>query len=63
MNILEHYIIEVYRVKTIPHQEWMTCEWVEAEMMVNCYGAKNKTTYIGTRDEFERDIKRGYYMG
>lgn len=36
MNILEHYIIEVYRVKTIPHQEWMTYEWVEAEMMVNC---------------------------
>ena len=46
MNILEHYIIEVYSVKTIPHQEWMTCEWVEAEMMVNCYGVKENKTYI-----------------
>ena len=44
MNILEHYIIEVCSVKPIPHQEWMTCEWVEAVMMVNCYGVKEKKT-------------------
>ena len=62
MNILEHYIIEVYSVKAIPHQEWMTFELVEAVMMVSCYCAKEKKTYIVTRDEFERDIKRGYYM-
>ena len=57
MNLSEHYIKEVHSVKTIPQ------EWVEVEMTVNCYGIISKTTYYNTRENFEQDLKRGYYMG
>ena len=63
MNLLECYIKEVHSVKTIPHQDWMEEEWVEVEMTVNCYGNISKTTCYETRENFERDLKRGYYMG
>lgn len=62
MNILKHYILEVFSVTNIPHQDWMDCEWVEVLMMVDCHGAREKKEYINTREEFERDLKRGYFM-
>lgn len=62
MNTLEHYILEVFSVDTIPHQDWMEEEWVEVMMMVDCYGTREKRKYINTREEFERDLKRGYFM-
>lgn len=63
MNLLEHYIKEVHSVKTIPHQDWMEEEWIEVEMTVNCYGNISKTTYYNTRENYERDLERGHYMG
>lgn len=63
MNLLEHYILEVFSVEAIPHQDWMEEEWVEVMMMVDCYGTREKKTYYNTRKNFERDLKRGYYMG
>lgn len=62
MNMVEHYILEVFSVETIPHKDWMDCEWVRVSMMVNCYGVREKKEYVNTREGFERDMERGYYM-
>lgn len=62
MNLLKHYILQVFSVESIPHQDWMDREWVEVLMMVDCYGIREKRKYINTREEFERDMQRGYFM-
>jgi hypothetical protein len=61
MNLLEHYIEEVYDVKTVN----MDGGWsfVEVDMMVDCYGSHKRIQkgFINMK-EWEEVKQLGYYI-
>lgn len=64
MNLLEHYIKEVYDVKTIDMRDgnggWT---YVEVDMMINCYGnGKRVQQTFRNMEEWEKAKEQGYYM-
>lgn len=68
MNLLEHYIEEVYSVEDITEEfkkivGHSPCRpMVKAKMKINCYGAKEDTEHTFFIDEWEEAKKQGYYM-
>lgn len=62
MNLLEHYIIEVKNIKVLQQPEYTTDEYLEVELLYDCWGNKRIVKHITTREDWERDLKRGYYL-
>lgn len=68
MNLLEHYIKEVYSVEDITEEfeekvgRKPVDPMVEVKMRVNCYGREEDTTQIFFRPKWEEAQKQGYYM-
>lgn len=68
MNLLEHYIKEVYSVEDITEEfkrnaGHAPCRpMVKAKMRVNCYGIEEDTESTFFADEWETAQKQGYYM-
>ncbi|MHB8172119.1 MAG: hypothetical protein ACYDG6_11360 [Thermincolia bacterium] len=61
MNLLEHYIEEIYGVEQIE----MPGGWgfVLVDMMVNCYGNQQRVqTSFTTMEQWEKAKEQGYYM-
>lgn len=60
MNLLEHYIDEV--IKETKRKTTYGTDIIEVEMIIDCYGVKEKTTHRFLHDEWEKAKKDGYYM-
>lgn len=65
MNLLEHYIEEVYSVE--PYEEEWTKKfpqhtYVKVSLTYNCYGSINYRKIIFRTEEWEKNQKQGYYM-
>lgn len=56
MNLLEHYIIEVKRVTEFND------EWVEVEVLCNCWGDERVLTHFATKTSWQRELEQGYFM-
>lgn len=60
LNVLEHYIKEVYSVETLSGYDW-SC--VEVDMLVNCYGIIERVQHPFTNmEEWEKAKEKGYYL-
>lgn len=68
MNLLEHYILDVIKVEKIDdcvidiiNKKPMS--YYKVLYKVDCYGTiENKEKLYNSKEEYEQDIKRGYYM-
>lgn len=60
MNLLEHYIDEI--IKETKRKTQYGTDIIEVEMIIDCYGVKEKTTHTFLPDEWEKAKKDGYYM-
>ena len=59
MNLLEHYILEIYAIRKIKADR----EWLSVEMLISCYGAKQRVTHTFFDElDFEKAINDGYFM-
>jgi len=60
MNLLEHYIGEVYSVEEVK------CDWgsfIKVDLQVSCYGNKERVVEtFADMEEWDLAVKRGYYM-
>lgn len=61
MNLLEHYIMEVYNVKKVDMKNGGS--FIMVDMMIDCYGRQQRIqTSFNTWEEWENVKKLGYYM-
>ena len=58
MNLLEHYIIEVKEIielNTFPPM-------VEIKALCDCWGDTRIYNHITTRENWERELRQGYFL-
>ena len=60
MNLLEHYIDEIYSEEKIEHED--LGKFVKVSMKVNCYGRVSDTIELFPEVHWEVIKKQGYYM-
>lgn len=78
MNLVEHYIKKLEKVEEYPFEEEVKVvtdngvetkhyefkEAVIAFMKINCYGVEQDVEKIyKNKEELQKDLDRGYYMG
>jgi hypothetical protein len=59
MNLLEHYIIEVHEVIDLEDFPGM----IKVDLTYDCWGSIQRTWHTTTKEEWEEDLARGYYLG
>lgn len=58
MNLLEHYIKEIHGIeypKKYP-------DLIVIDVTFDCYGNIKRDEYITTKDQWEKDVERGYFL-
>lgn len=65
MNVLEHYILEVYEETPIkaPYFDKSGRSWVKVEFKCDCYGTSMIVEDYYPVDEWNEIKERGYYIG
>ena len=58
MNLLEHYIIKVHSVEDYKNDK----NFVLVDLTCNCYGVVQRVFHLTTRDQWEIDKERGFYL-
>lgn len=58
MNLLEHYIVRIHEVKEFEKYPDM----IEVDVTCDCYGSKQRVKHITDREQWQKDIKNGYFM-
>ena len=59
MNILEHYIGEIFSVEPFVMRG---TAMVKVDLSTNCYGNVRRQTEVFTADEWDRAKEQGYFM-
>ena len=59
MNLLEHYIKGIISES---HIQMYNKDWVEAKMIINCYGIVEERTELFLYEDWKKIKKKGYYM-
>ena len=62
MNLLEHYIIEVLNINELQMPEHIKEHYIEVKALCNCWGDKRVYSHITTRENWERELKQGYFL-
>lgn len=67
MNLLKHYIKEVYSVEDVSERfknVWKSTNrpMVEIKMRVNCYGVEEDVKTVFFDDEWSEAYEKGFYM-
>ena len=69
MNLLEHYIKQVHNIKDVTndynnHTNDVALEpLLEVDLTYDCYGAIQRRTMKFWKNEWDNNIKRGYFFG
>ena len=58
MNLLEHYIIEVIEITDLDVFD----SFIEVKALCDCWGDKRVYTHVTTRENWERELKQGYFL-
>jgi hypothetical protein len=58
MNLLEHYIIEVHDITEFTAVPGM----IKVDVTYDCWGNVQRGTHITSKELWEEDLKRGYYL-
>jgi hypothetical protein len=59
MNLLEHYIEEIYKEQDVVYDG---IEMVEVEYLANCWGQEQVYKEVLLKDEWESAKKKGYTL-
>ncbi len=62
MNLLEHYIIEVKNINVLQMPEYIKDDYIEVEVLCDCWGDKRIYKHVTTREYWEKELKQGYFM-
>lgn len=62
MNLLEHYIIEVININALQMPENIKEPYIEVEVFCDCSGDKRIYKHITTRENWERELRQGYFL-
>ena len=60
MNLLEHYIIDVLEINEL--NTFPLPPMIEVEVLCDCWGDKRIYTHVTTRENWERELKQGYFI-
>lgn len=60
MNLLEHYIIDVIEINAL--DTFPLPPMIEVKALCDCWGDKRVYTHVTTRENWERELKQGYFM-
>ncbi len=58
MNLLEHYIVRIHEVKEFEKYPNM----LEIDVTCDCWGNKQRIKHITDREQWQKDVQRGYFM-
>jgi hypothetical protein len=58
MNLLEHYIIEVIKITDLDVFDSL----IEVKVLCDCWGNKRVYNHVTTRENWERELKQGYFL-
>ena len=58
MNLLEHYIIDVIKITDLD----VFSSLIEVKALCDCWGDKRVYTHVTTRENWERELKQGYFI-
>ena len=58
MNILENYILEVHGIKEFEKYPNM----IEVDVTRDCWGDIQRTKHITSKEQWQKDLKNGYFM-
>lgn len=66
MNVLEHYIVKIHSV--VPYRAEWTKElpdkkFVTADITTDCYGSIKRESRVFSQTEWDKVVKRRYYLG
>ena len=59
MNLVEHYIKEIHEEKESKNNP----NYIIVDLTCDCYGRIYRTTHITTKEQWEIDKAKGYFMG
>ena len=62
MNLLEHYIIEVKNINVLQVPEYLNDEYLEVEVLCDCWGNKSVVKHITTRENWIKEMQQGYFI-
>lgn len=62
MNLLEHYILEVININELQMPEHIKEHYIEVEVLCDCWGDKRIYTHVTTRENWELELKQGYFL-
>lgn len=68
MNALENYLVEIIKIEKC-NDEWTQEDWAKDKEYIyvtakfNCYGCISTERNVYSRDEWNKIVKRGYYIG
>lgn len=68
MNLLENYLVEVIKIEPCEEfwtkEEWAKDkEWLYVTATFDCYGNKQTHRRPYKKEDWERIVDKGYYMG
>ena len=58
VNILEHYIEEVHGTREFEKYPDM----IEVDVTCDCYGSIQRTRHITSKEQWQKDLEKGYFM-
>lgn len=62
MNLLEHYIIEVYNINVLQISDYIKEPYIEVTVLCDCWGNRRVYKHITTRANWERELRQGYFL-
>lgn len=58
MNLLEHYIKEIHGIEQLEKYP----DYIVVDLTFDCYGIVERKEYITRKDQWEKDVERGYFL-
>lgn len=58
MNLLEHYIIEIHEIK----ESASNPDMIEVDVTYNCWGDKRRVKHTTSKQQWQKDVERGYFI-
>lgn len=58
MNLLENYIKEVHGIRESEKYP----DVIEVDVTCDCYGSIRRTRHLTNKEQWEKDLEKGYFM-
>ena len=58
MNLVKHYIKEIHGIKQLGKYP----DYIVVDLTFDCYGIVERGEYTTRKDQWEKDVERGYFL-